>query len=59
MCVMYSDASDTGFGGYSVEHSGEVANGHCDPMETPQSSTWLELRAVRLVLESLLNRLWK
>ena len=55
--VVYSDASDTGFGGYSVEHGGEVAHGHWDPMEAQQSSTWRELRAVRLVLESLLNKL--
>jgi len=29
--VVYSDASDTGFGGYTVEHAGEVAHGHWDP----------------------------
>ena len=55
--VVYSDASDTGFGGYTVEHGGEVAHGHWDPMKAQQSSTWRELRAVRLILESLLNKL--
>ena len=55
--VVYSDASDTGFGGYTVEHGDEVAHGHWDPMEAQQSSTWRELRAVRLILESLLNKL--
>ena len=48
MHVVYSDASDTGFGGYTVEYAGEVAHGHLDPLEAQQSSTWRELRAVRL-----------
>ena len=55
--VVYSDASDTGFGGYSVEHSGEVAHGHWGPMEGQKSSMWHKFRAVRLLLESLLNKL--
>ena len=40
-----------------MKHGGEVAHGHWDPMEAQQRSTWRELRAVRLVLESLLNKL--
>ena len=55
--MVYSDASDTGFGGYTVEHAGEVDHGHWDPLEAQQSSTWRELRAVRLVLESLMVKL--
>ena len=55
--VVYSDASDTGFGGYTVEHAGEVAHGHWDPLEAQQSSTWRELRAVGLVLDSLVVKL--
>ena len=55
--VVYSDASDTGFGGYTVEHAGEVAHGHWNPLEAQQTSTWHELRAVRLVLESLIIKL--
>ena len=55
--VVYSDASDTGFGGYTVEHGGEVARGHWDSTEAQQSSTWHKLRAVRLVLESRMNKL--
>ena len=55
--VVYSDASDTGFGGYTVEHAGEVAHGHWDPLEAQQSSTWRELRAVGLVLNSLMVKL--
>ena len=39
VCVVFSDASDTGFGGYTVEHAGEVAHGHWDPLEAQQSST--------------------
>ena len=55
--VVYLDASNTGFGGYTVEHGGEVAHGHWDSIEVQQSSTWHELRAIRLVLESLMNKL--
>jgi len=55
--IVYSDASDTGFGGYTVEHADEVAHGHWNPLEAQQSSTWRELRAVRLVLESLMSKL--
>ena len=55
--VVYSDASDTGFGAYTVEHAGEVAHGHWDPLEAQQSSTWRELRAVGLVLDSLMVKL--
>ena len=50
--VVFSDASDTGFGGYTVEHGGLIANGQWSREEAQQSSTWRELRAVRLVLES-------
>ena len=46
-----------GFGGYTVEHAGEVAHGHWNPLEAQQTSTWHELRAVRLVLESLIIKL--
>jgi len=50
--VVYSDASNTGYGGYTVEHGGQIANGQWTEEEACQSSTWRELRAVRLVLES-------
>ena len=55
--VIYSDASDTGFGGYTVQHAGEVAHGHWDPLEAQQSSIWRELRAMGLVLDSLMVKL--
>ena len=54
--VVFSDASDTGFGGYSVEHGGLFANGQWSVEEAQQSSTWRELRAVRLVLEPILQQ---
>ena len=54
---MYSDASDTGFGGYTVEHGHYIAHGHWDPVKAQQSCTWCELCAVRLVFQSLLPKL--
>ena len=50
--MVYSDASNTGYGGYIVEHGNMVANGQWSEEETRQSSTWRELCAVRLILES-------
>jgi len=50
--VVYSDASCIGYGGYAVEHGGQLAAGQWDKEEAQQSSTWQELRAVRLVIES-------
>jgi len=50
--VVFSDASNTGFGGYTAEHRGLIANGQWSKEEAQQSSTWRELRALRLVLES-------
>ena len=55
--VVYSDASATGYGGYMVEHGSLIANGQWSPDEVAKSSTWRELRAVRLVLESFQNKL--
>ena len=50
--MVYSDASSTGYGGYMVEHGDKVATGQWSAEEANQSSTWRELHAVRLVLES-------
>jgi len=55
--VVYSDASDTGYGGFSVENGCYVAYGAWRAEERSKSSTWRELRAVRMVLESLLPKL--
>ena len=55
--VVYSDASSTGYGGFYVEHGGHIANGQWTEQAAQQSSTWRELRAVRLVLESFATKL--
>ena len=55
--VVYSDASSIGYGGYVVEHGNLVANGHWSASDAKQSSTWWELKAVRLVLESYQSKL--
>ena len=55
--VVYSDASSTGYGGYVVEHGNLVATGLWSPEEVENSSTWRELRAVRLVLDSFQSKL--
>jgi len=55
--VMYSDASDTDYGGFTVEHGCYAARGDWRPEEKTKSSTWRELRAVRMVLESLIPKL--
>ena len=46
MQVVYSGASGTDFGGYTVEHGPQVAHGQWSEWETCQSSTWRELKAV-------------
>ena len=55
--VAYSDASDTGFGGYMVEHGPCTAHGQWSPEEAAQSSTWRELTAVYRVLHSMASKL--
>jgi len=37
--VVYSDASATGYGGYTIEHRNLVANGQWSKEEATQSST--------------------
>ena len=55
--VVYSDASATVYGGYTVEHGTMVAPGQWSMEDALQSSTWRELRAVRQVLESFQTKL--
>ena len=55
--VVYMDASQSGYGGYTVEHGCHIAQGQWSSEEARQSSTWRELKAVRLVLESLVSKL--
>ena len=51
--VVYSDASDSGYGGYCVEHGGHIVTSKWSENEVCQSSTWRELQAVHLVLQDL------
>ena len=55
--IVYTDASDTGYGGYMVKHGCHIAHGQWAPAEAGKSSTWREIRAVRLVLEALIDKL--
>ena len=57
MRVVYSDASGTGFGGYTVEHGPQVAHGQWSEWEACQNSTWRELKAVLNVLQSIATQL--
>ena len=57
MRVVYSDASGTGFGGYTVEYGPQVAHGQWLDWEACQSSTWRELKAVLNVLQSFTTQL--
>ena len=50
--VVYSDASSTGYGGYCVEHGGHITTGRRWGDKAQQSSTWRELRAVHMTLDS-------
>ena len=51
--VVYSDASGTGYAGYTVEHGCHIAHGHWNEVEQGKSSTWRELAAVARTLESV------
>ena len=55
--LVYSDASGSGYGGYVVELSNDVAQGQWSREEAALSSTWRELKAVYLVLLSFAQRL--
>ena len=55
--MTYSDASNTGWGGYAVEIGDLSATGCWSEAECKKSSTWREIRGTRLVLESLLDNL--
>ena len=53
MRIAYSDASDSGFGGYTVKHGGHIVHGQWTEQESKESSTWRELRAVAEILKSV------
>ena len=55
--IVYSDASSTGYGGYLVDTGEENVQGMWDSSDALKSSTWRELRAVDLVLKSLVTKL--
>jgi hypothetical protein len=55
--VVYSDASDTGFGSYIVEHGSHIVHGQWSQVEAIKSSTWRELRAVTQTLKSVAHEL--
>ena len=57
MRIVYSDASDSGFGGYTVEHGGHIVHGQWTEQESKESSTWRELRAVAEILKSVAPKL--
>ena len=53
--VVYSDASNVAFGGYTVECGVHNAHGNWNEVESKKSSTWRELKAVQMVFESLIG----
>ena len=56
--LVYSNVSDTGYWGYTVEHGGlHVAQGSWLPGEAAQSSTGRELVVVLRVLDSIAHNL--
>lgn len=50
--VVYSDASDSGFGGFSSLVGDRISYGHWNQFEASQSSTCRELKALLYVLQS-------
>ena len=55
--MVYLDASDTGFGGYVVEHGRCITHGQWTSEEAQKSSTWCKLSEVYLVLVSVATKL--
>ena len=55
--VVYSDASDSGFGGYFVQCGLDLVSGVWSHEEMRSSSTFREILAVKFVLLSLVNQL--
>ncbi|CAC5418723.1 unnamed protein product [Mytilus coruscus] len=53
--VVYSDASNTGYGGYIVEKPFNIAHGMWSECESTKSSTWKELNAVKHILLSMVD----
>ncbi|CAC5392191.1 unnamed protein product [Mytilus coruscus] len=53
--VVYSDASNTGYGGYIVETPFNIAHGMWSECESTKSSTWKELNAIKHILLSMVD----
>ena len=51
-CVVFTDTSSSGFGGFIVGVGSSIAHGQWPAYEIQQSSTWRELKAVDQVLHS-------
>ena len=51
--IVYSDASGTGYAGYTVQHGSHIAHGLWTEIEKAKSSTWRELAAVSRVLAAV------
>ena len=49
----HSDASDSGWGGYCVNVAGSNVAGSWSEAKSRESSTWKELRGMRLVLMAI------
>ena len=49
---MYSDASDSGYGGYTVDVGIHIAQGQWSESESLASSTWRELEAINRILQA-------
>ena len=55
--VLFSDASDIAFGGFSASLDGTVVSGMWEPEDIGQSSTFRELKAIYFVLLSYVAQL--
>ena len=55
--MVYSDASGSGFGAYTVEHGPQIIHGQWSELEAQQSCTWRKVKAVHTVLQALASKL--
>ncbi len=55
--MVYSDASCTGYGGYTVGIAEDIAQGQWTVDEVSKSSTWREMKAIDQVMKSLVGNL--
>ncbi|XP_072042758.1 uncharacterized protein [Amphiura filiformis] len=55
--IVYSDASSTGYGGYVVDMSDDIAHGQWNQVDARRSSAWRELKAVEMAMASFVKKL--